>query len=185
MDIIQTSIPGVVVLKPKVHEDPRGFFMETYRAEEFAAAGIQDSFVQDNHARSQRGTLRGLHYQLQHPQGKLCRVASGEVFDVALDIRQGSPTFGQWYGVVLSQENKLQIYIPPGFAHGYVVRSEAADFLYKCSEYHYGGDGHGVLWSDPQLAIPWETSSPILSEKDRQYTPLADVPRELLPRYEP
>ena len=185
MDIIQTSLPGVLVLKPTIHEDARGFFMETYRAEALAKAGIRDSFVQDNHARSTRGTLRGLHYQLQHEQAKLCRVVSGEVFDVAVDIRHGSPTFGQWYGVVLSDENKLQMYIPAGFAHGYVVRSETADFLYKCSDYHHSDDGHGILWSDPQLAIRWEISAPILSDKDRQSRPLSDIPGELLPRYEP
>jgi len=185
VDILQTSLPGVLVLKPTVHEDARGFFMETYRAEDLAAAGIRDDFVQDNHARSQRGVLRGLHYQLRHPQAKLCRVAMGEVFDVALDIRVGSPTFGRWYGVTLSEENKLQIYIPRGFAHGYVVRSEAADFLYKCSDYHYSEDGQGVLWSDPDLAIAWDESAPIVSDKDRGFRRLADVPRELLPRYEP
>jgi dTDP-4-dehydrorhamnose 3,5-epimerase len=185
VEIFQTPLPGVVLLKPKVYEDARGFFMETYRADVLAAAGIHDKFVQDNHARSVRGVLRGLHYQLRHPQAKLCRVASGEVFDVAVDIRAGSPTFGQWYGATLSGENKLQIYLPPGFAHGYVVRSETVDFLYKCSDYHSAEDGHGVLWSDPQLAIPWDTSAPILADKDQHYAPLADVPRELLPRYIP
>jgi dTDP-4-dehydrorhamnose 3,5-epimerase len=185
VDIIQTSLPGVIVIKPEVHEDPRGFFVETYRADTLVSAGIHENFVQDNHARSVRGVLRGLHYQLQHPQAKLCRVAAGEVFDVALDIRLGSPTFGKWFGVTLSGENKLQIYLPRGFAHGYVVRSAAADFLYKCSDYHYASDGYGVLWNDPALAVPWETPSPILSAKDQAFLPLADVPREMLPRYEP
>jgi dTDP-4-dehydrorhamnose 3,5-epimerase len=158
--------------------------METYRSEVLAGAGIHASFVQDNHARSARGVLRGLHYQLRHPQGKLCRVVSGEVFDVAVDIRLGSPTFGQWYGVLLSADNKLQIYIPRGFAHGYEVRSETAEFLYKCTDYHDANDGYGVLWNDPKLAISWEASSPILSEKDRHYCPLAETPQELLPRYQ-
>ena len=185
MEIIQTPLPGVLIIKPTVHEDPRGFFMETYRAESLRAAGVTDNFVQDNHARSVRGVLRGLHYQLQHPQAKICRVASGEVFDVAVDIRLGSPTFGQWFGETLSGENRLQLYIPPRFAHGYVVKSEKVDFLYKCSDYHYTDDGHGVLWSDPQLGIPWNMPDPILSDKDRRYLPLADVPRELLPRYAP
>ncbi len=184
MEIIQTSLPGVVVIKPQVHEDPRGFFSETYRADTLATAGIHHNFVQDNHARSARGVLRGLHYQLQHPQAKLCRVAAGEVYDVALDIRLGSPTFGRWFGVTLSRENKLQIYLPPGFAHGYVVRSATADFLYKCSDYHVAADGYGVLWNDPALAIPWEAPSPILSAKDQTFLPLADIPRELLPRYQ-
>jgi dTDP-4-dehydrorhamnose 3,5-epimerase len=159
--------------------------METYRAEALATAGIRDNFVQDNHSRSSRGVLRGLHYQSPHPQAKLCRVTSGEVFDVAVDIRLGSPTFGKWYGVVLSEENKLQIYIPRGFAHGYVVRSETADFLYKCSDYYYASGDRGVLWSDPDIGIAWETPSPILSGKDQKYLRLSEIPREMLPRYEP
>ena len=185
MDIVQTALPGVVVVKPKVHEDPRGFFMETYRAEALQQAGINDKFVQDNHARSARGVLRGLHYQLQHPQAKLCRVVAGEVFDVAVDVRLGSPTFGRWFGVTLSEENKLQIYVPRGFAHGYVVRSETADFLYKCSDYFDPGDDRGVLWNDPAIRIEWDTPEPILSAKDQQYARLADVAHDMLPRYQP
>lgn len=175
----------MLLIKPRVFEDPRGFFLESYRADAFAAGGIPDVFVQDNHSRSSRGVLRGLHYQLQHPQAKLCRVTAGEVFDVAVDIRQGSPTFGKWYGVVLSAENRLQLYVPRGFAHGFTVRSETADFLYKCSDYYDAGDDRGVLWSDPAIAIAWETPSPILSNKDQRHLPLADVPREFLPRYQP
>ena len=170
MDIVQTSLPGVIVIKPKVHEDARGFFMETYRAEALAEAGIHHNFVQDNHSRSLRGVLRGLHYQLRQPQAKLCRVVSGEVFDVAVDVRLGSPTFGQWCGVALSAENKLQIYVPRGFAHGYVVRSETADFLYKCSDYYDAADDRGVLWSDPAIGIAWDVSEPIVSSKDQQYS---------------
>ncbi len=185
MEIIQTSLPGVVVIQPKVFEDPRGFFMETYRASVLATAGIHDGFVQDNHSRSSRGVLRGLHYQVRHPQAKLCRVVSGEVFDVAVDIRLGSPTLGQWYGVVLSSENKLQLYIPAGFAHGFVVRSETADFLYKCSDYYDAADDRGILWNDPTIGIAWETPDPILSAKDLKHPSLADAPRELLPRYKP
>lgn len=185
MNIVQTSLPGVVVIKPKVHEDQRGFFMETYRAEFLQSSGIDDNFVQDNHSRSTRGVLRGLHYQLRHPQAKLCRVVSGEVFDVAVDVRLGSPTFGQWVGVTLSAENKAQIYIPRGFAHGYVVRSETADFLYKCSDYYDASDDRGVLWSDPAIGIAWDVQQPVVSAKDQQYARLADVPREMLPRYEP
>jgi len=159
--------------------------METFRAEALEAAGIYDRFLQDNHARSVRGVLRGLHYQLQHPQAKLCRVVSGEVFDVAVDVRLGSPSFGRWFGVALSEENKLQIYIPQGFAHGYVVRSDSADFLYKCSEYYHPGDDRGVLWNDPAIGIEWDTLEPILSGKDQEYARLADVPHDMLPRYEP
>jgi dTDP-4-dehydrorhamnose 3,5-epimerase len=183
VDIIQTSLPGVIVIQPKVHEDPRGFFMETYRAEALAEAGIRDSFVQDNHSRSVRGVLRGLHYQLRQPQAKLCRVVSGEVFDVAVDVRLGSPTFGQWVGVMLSEENKLQIYVPRGFAHGYVVRSASADFLYKCSDYYDASDDRGVLWNDPAIGIAWDVAEPIVSAKDQQYLRLADVPHEMLPRF--
>lgn len=184
MEIIQTSLPGVVILKPKVHEDPRGFFMETYRAETLVKAGIHDTFVQDNHARSTRGVLRGLHYQLRQPQAKLCRVVSGEVFDVAVDVRLGSPTFGQWVGATLSGENKVQIYIPRGFAHGYAVRSESADFLYKCSDYYDARDDRGVSWSDPAIGIAWEVAEPVVSAKDQQLPRLADIPKSLLPRFE-
>ncbi len=185
MDIIQTSLPGVVIIKPRVHEDARGFFMETYRAEALQTTGIHDNLVQDNHARSTHGVLRGLHYQLQHPQAKLCRVVSGEVFDVAVDIRSGSPNFGQWVGVILSEENKLQIYVPCGFAHGYLVLTETADFLYKCSDYYDPNDDRGVLWSDPAIGIAWDVAEPIVSAKDQSLPRLADVPREMLPRYEP
>jgi dTDP-4-dehydrorhamnose 3,5-epimerase len=183
LEIIQTPLPGVVLIKPKVFEDPRGFFMETYREDMLACAGINVRFVQDNHSRSTRGVLRGLHYQLLHPQAKLCRVASGEVFDVAVDIRRGSPTFGQWYGAALSAENKLGLYIPCGFAHGFVVRSETADFLYKCGTYYDASDDRGILWNDPDIGIPWDTPEPILSAKDQGYLRLADTPREFLPRY--
>ncbi len=185
MEIIQTSLPGVVVIQPKVHEDSRGFFMETYRAEALAEAGIRDSFVQDNHARSARGVLRGLHYQLRQPQAKLCRVVWGEVFDVAVDIRLDSPSFGQWVGVTLSEQNKLQIYVPRGFAHGYVVRSETAEFLYKCSDYYEPSDDRGVLWSDPAIGIAWDVTDPMVSAKDQQYPRLAEVPHQMLPRYKP
>jgi dTDP-4-dehydrorhamnose 3,5-epimerase len=183
MDITPTLLPGVFVLKPSLHEDSRGFFMETYRADALARAGVCDSFVQDNHSRSARNVLRGLHYQLRRPQAKLCRVVSGEVFDVAVDIRTGSPTFGKWYGILLSAANKLQLYVPRGFAHGYVVRSGTADFLYKCSDYYDPSDDLGVLWQDQGIGIAWDVSVPILSGKDQQRPPLADLPAELLPRY--
>ncbi len=185
LQIIETSLPGVLLIKPRVFEDPRGFFMETYRQNMLAAAGIGDNFVQDNHSHSSRGVLRGLHYQLHHPQAKLCRVAHGEVLDIAVDIRLGSPYFGKWVGVVLSGENHVQLYIPKGFAHGFAVRSETADFLYKCSDYFDASDDRGVLWNDPAIGIDWQTPSPILSEKDKRYLPLRQIAHDQLPRYEP
>jgi dTDP-4-dehydrorhamnose 3,5-epimerase len=184
LEIIETRLPGVLVVKPRVHEDPRGFFMETYRQNVLAGAGIKDQFVQDNHSRSSRGVLRGLHYQLRNPQAKLCRVVQGEVLDIAVDVRVGSPTFGEWVSVLLSAENHLQLYIPKGFAHGFVVQSETADFLYKCSDYYDASDDRGVLWNDPQIGINWETPAPILSEKDRRYLPLSQIARDQLPRYQ-
>ncbi|MGB8768009.1 MAG: dTDP-4-dehydrorhamnose 3,5-epimerase [Candidatus Korobacteraceae bacterium] len=184
LEIIETRLPGVLVVKPRVREDPRGFFMETYRQNVLAGAGILDEFVQDNHSRSSRGVLRGLHYQLRNPQAKLCRVVQGEVLDLAVDIRVGSPTFGQWVGVLLSAENHLQLYIPKGFAHGFVVQSETADFLYKCSDYYDSSDDRGVLWDDPEIGIDWQMPSPLLSEKDRRYLPLSQIARDQLPRYQ-
>jgi dTDP-4-dehydrorhamnose 3,5-epimerase len=185
LEIIQTRLPEVLIVKPRVHEDPRGFFMETYRRNLLADAGIPDQFVQDNHSRSSRGVLRGLHYQLRHPQAKLCRVVQGEVLDIAVDVRAGSPTFGKWVSVLLSAENYLQLYIPKGFAHGFVVTSETADFLYKCSDYYDASDDRGVLWNDPAIGINWQTASPQLSEKDRGYLPLSQIARDQLPRYQP
>jgi dTDP-4-dehydrorhamnose 3,5-epimerase len=184
LQIIETALPGVLIIKPRVFEDPRGFFMETYRQNVLAEAGIRDNFVQDNHSRSSRDVLRGLHYQLRQPQAKLCRVAQGEVLDIAVDIRLGSPTFGKWVSVVLSGDNHQQLYIPTGFAHGFVVRSETADFLYKCSDYFDGSDDRGVLWNDPAIGIDWQTPSPILSDKDRRYLPLAEIAHDQLPRYQ-
>jgi len=185
LQIVETSLPGVLLIQPRVFGDARGFFMETYRQNLLAEMGIRDTFVQDNHSHSSRGVLRGLHYQLRHPQAKLCRVAHGEVLDIAVDIRLGSPRFGKWVSAVLSGENHAQLYIPKGFAHGFVVRSEAADFLYKCSDYFDGPDDRGVLWNDPDLAIDWQEPSPILSQKDQSYLPLAQIAPDQLPRYEP
>lgn len=184
MQITETSLPGVLLIQPRVFGDARGFFMETYRENVLAGAGIRETFVQDNHSRSARGVLRGLHYQLQHPQAKLCRVSQGEVLDIAVDVRVGSPSFGKWVGVVLSGENHAQLYIPKGFAHGFVVRSETADFLYKCSDYFDAADDRGVLWNDASLGIDWQTAEPILSEKDQRYLPLAEIAREQLPSYD-
>jgi dTDP-4-dehydrorhamnose 3,5-epimerase len=185
LEIIETLLPGVLVVKPRVFGDARGFFMETYRENVLAAGGITERFVQDNHSRSSRGVLRGLHYQLRSPQAKLCRVTQGEVLDIAVDIRVGSPSLGKWVSVLLSGENHLQIYIPKGFAHGFSVLSETADFLYKCSDYYDASDDRGVLWNDPEIGIDWQTPSPILSEKDKGYLALAQIAREQLPRYQP
>ncbi len=182
---IETAIPDVAIIKPQVFGDNRGFFLETYHATKFAELGISDTFVQDNHSRSRRGTLRGLHYQLQHAQAKLCRVVRGEVLDIAVDIRHGSPTFGKWTSAVLSAENKHQIYIPRGFAHGFVVLSDEAEFLYKCSDFYDPAGEYGIHWQDPQLAIQWGVSNPTVSSKDGGYPQLRDVPLDLLPRYQP
>lgn len=160
-------------------------FLETYHRDHFASLGITDQFVQDNHSRSIRGVLRGLHYQLHHPQAKLCRVVCGEVLDVIVDIRRGSPTFGKWTSVRLSGENRLALYVPAGLAHGFLVLSDSADFLYKCSEFYHPEDEHGVVWNDPALAIPWGTAQPLVSEKDRAYPSLSQIPSAELPLYQP
>jgi dTDP-4-dehydrorhamnose 3,5-epimerase len=180
---INAGLPGVVLLHPTVFRDARGQFFESYHEAKLAALGIRDRFVQDNQSRSVRGALRGLHYQLKRPQAKICRVAQGEVLDVAVDIRLGSPNFGKWAGVVLSGENSLQIYIPAGFAHGFLVLSESADFLYKCSEFYDRDDERGIRWNDPTLGIRWNEASPLLSAKDSALPLLADLPAEFLPRY--
>jgi dTDP-4-dehydrorhamnose 3,5-epimerase len=180
---IETSLPGVYELRPKVFRDSRGFFMETYHRGKFAELGITDSFVQDNHSASSKGTLRGLHYQLHHPQAKLCRVIEGEAFDVALDIRRGSPTFGRWTGLLLSTREQNQIYIPVGFAHGFVAMTEKVQFLYKCSDFYDPADERGILWNDPDLNISWGITDPLISEKDARYPRLSNVLPEDLPRY--
>lgn len=180
-DKIETEIPGVSILKPRVFRDSRGFFAETYHARKFVDLGVTVDFVQDNHSRSVRGTLRGLHYQLQHPQAKLCRVIQGEVFDVAVDIRRGSPTFGKWVGVTLSAEEMNQIFIPAGFAHGFVVLSETAEFLYKCSDFYDPASEAGIAWNDPDLRIDWPVTEPLLSKKDADYPLLRAVTSARLP----
>jgi dTDP-4-dehydrorhamnose 3,5-epimerase len=169
MKFTPTRIPEVVLIEPQLFGDHRGFFMETWQQRVFAEAGIDLPFVQDNHSRSTRGILRGLHYQIRHPQGKLVRVISGEVFDVAVDIRKGSPTFGQWVGERLSADNRLMLWVPPGFAHGFYVLSEAAEFLYKCTDFYFPAHERSILWSDPDLAIDWPLlngEAPVLSAKD-------------------
>ena len=176
-------ISDVKMLRPTKHGDHRGFFSETYSKKELAEVGIKLDFVQDNHSRSSHGTLRGLHYQLRHAQAKLCRVIEGEAFDVAVDIRWGSPTFGKWTSVLLSAEKQNQIFIPAGFAHGFFARTESVQFLYKCSEFYDPSDEHGIRWDDPALAISWGVSNPLISEKDAKYLALAEIPPENLPRY--
>jgi dTDP-4-dehydrorhamnose 3,5-epimerase len=180
---VNTTLPDVWEIQPKVFRDPRGFFLETYNRNRFAEIGIHENFVQDNHSRSSQGTLRGLHYQLLHAQAKLCRVIEGEAFDVAVDIRWGSPTFGKWTSVLLSAEKQNQIFIPAGFAHGFVARTESVQFLYKCSEFYDPGDEHGIRWDDPALAISWGVSNPLISEKDAKYTTLSEVSPENLPKF--
>jgi dTDP-4-dehydrorhamnose 3,5-epimerase len=180
---VEKSLPGVWELRPRVFRDARGFFMETYHRARFAELGITDSFVQDNHSCSVRGTLRGLHYQLVHSQAKLCRVVEGEALDVAVDIRLGSPCFGKWTSVLLSAKEQNQIYIPAGFAHGFLALSETLQFLYKCSDFYDASDEHGILWNDADLAISWGVSSPLVSDKDSRYSRLADISRQFLPRY--
>lgn len=168
MNVIATRLPDVLVIEPKVFGDDRGFFYESFNARAFAeATGCTLQFVQDNHSRSTRGVLRGLHYQIEQAQGKLVRVTAGEVLDVAVDIRRSSPTFGQWAGVRLSAQNHRQVWVPPGFAHGFVVLSESADFLYKTTDYYAPSAERCIRWDDPQLAIDWEfEGAPILSAKD-------------------
>jgi dTDP-4-dehydrorhamnose 3,5-epimerase len=181
----ETSLPGVLLIEPMVFEDDRGFFMETYHLGKYGKAGLDRPFVQDNLSHSRRFTLRGLHYQLNHPQGKLIYVITGEVLDIAVDIRRGSPTFGQWTGIHLSAENRRQIYVPEGFAHGFCVLSQTADVMYKCTDLYAPGDEYGILWSDPGLAIAWSVENPILSLKDAGNPTLTDVPESLLPVYRP
>jgi dTDP-4-dehydrorhamnose 3,5-epimerase len=167
MTIHQTPLPGVLVVEPKKYGDPRGFFMETWRMDRCAEAGIATEFVQDNASRSVKGTLRGLHYQDPHAQGKLVRVTAGSVFDVAVDIRIGSSHYGKWYGCELSEENALQLWVPPGFAHGFYVLSDTADFAYKCTEYYHPEAEHTILWNDPSIGIAWPLDGdPLLSAKD-------------------
>jgi dTDP-4-dehydrorhamnose 3,5-epimerase len=170
---IPTSLPDVFMLEPKVFGDARGFFMESYNRRTFASLGIDADFVQDNHSRSEKGVLRGLHYQIKQPQGKLVRVVAGEVFDVAVDLRRHSSSFGKWTGMILSAENKRMAWVPPGFAHGFYVRSDAAEFLYKTTDYYAPEFERSLLWNDTSLNIDWSLlGEPVLSAKDRQGVPL-------------
>ena len=173
----KTGIEGLVVVEPKVFGDNRGYFMETYNYNDFKAAGLDMVFVQDNQSKYKKGVLRGLHFQKKNPQGKLVRVVSGEVYDVAVDLRKGSDTYGKWYGVLLSAENKKQFYVPEGFAHGFVVMSETAEFVYKCTRFYDPSDEGGLMWNDPEIGIDWpvpENAELLLSEKDQHHQPLKD-----------
>ena len=168
MQIIDTKIQGAVIIEPKVYGDHRGFFLETYRDQQYRdQAKIELPFVQDNHSRSSRGVLRGLHFQQTKPQGKLVRVVRGEVFDVGVDLRKDSPTFGNWQGVWLSEDNHRQLWLPPGLAHGFIVTSDSADFEYKCTDYYDPNDEGCLIWNDPDIGIDWPSESPLLSDKDK------------------
>ncbi|WP_455644762.1 dTDP-4-dehydrorhamnose 3,5-epimerase [Methanosphaera sp.] len=174
----KTSIEGVYVIETQVFGDERGYFMETYQKDIFDEAGLEFNFVQDNQSRSKKGVLRGLHFQYTQPQGKLVRVIKGEVFDVAVDLRKDSPTYGKWEGVILSEENKKQFYIPEGFAHGFVVLSDIAEFTYKCTDFYKADDEGGIKWDDPEIGIEWpidDIDEIILSEKDQKWKPLSET----------
>lgn len=177
MNVTDTPLAGLKVIDPRVFEDPRGFFLETFNAGKYAAAGVPGNFVQDNWSRSQKGTLRGLHFQHPKGQGKLVWVPRGAVWDVAVDIRKGSPTFGKWFGLELSEANKKQLWIPPGFAHGFCVLSDVADFVYKCTELYAPDCEQAVRWDDPALGVEWPVKQPLLSKKDLAAPLLKDVAR--------
>lgn len=183
MHVSKTSLPGVLLIEPRVFADARGFFLETWHHERYREFGLPFKFVQDNLSYSSHATLRGLHFQYPHAQGKLVYVVQGTVVDVAVDIRVGSPTFGRWYGVELSGENKRQLYVPEGCAHGFCVTSEHAIVVYKCTDVYTPAAEGGVLWSDPDLAINWPVHTPTLSDKDRRYPPLGEIPTDRLPHY--
>ncbi len=183
MKVTQTKLPGVLIIEPAVFGDARGWFAETFSGKRYEDAGLKLPFVQDNISFSQKNVLRGLHFQYPHSQGKLVHVLSGEVFDVAVDIRVGSPSFGQWFGKTLSAENHKQMYIPPGLAHGFCVLSGTALFYYKCTDYYSPATEGGVIWNDPDLSIAWPVNAPQVSKKDAAYTCLKDIPKDRLPQY--
>lgn len=181
MKRIETALPGVFFLEPPVHRDPRGFFVESYNQRVFEEAGLVRTWVQDNHSRSTRGVLRGLHFQIGRPQAKLIRVLQGEVYDVVVDVRKGSPTFGKWIGENLRAEDHRMIFVPEGFAHGFCVVSPVAEFFYKCSDFYSPADERGILWNDPDLRIPWPEAQHVLSDRDRKWKPLAEMSPKDLP----
>ena len=183
MECIETKIKEVKLIKPKIHSDSRGFFLETYRKNHFKDAGIPFDFIQDNHSRSKKKTLRGLHYQLDKMQGKLVRVSNGCVYDVAVDMREGSPTFKEHVSFILSDENQFQLFIPPGFAHGFCVISDEADFEYKCTEFYNPNSEVGIMWDDPDLEIDWPINDPVVSDKDNKNFLISEIPNKLIPKY--
>ena len=183
MKVITTSIEGILIIEPKTFKDNRGFFMETYNQKRYNASGINTTFVQDNLSYSLKNTLRGLHFQIKHPQAKLIQVISGEIFDVAVDLRSDSATFGKWTGIHLSDENKRQMFIPEGFAHGFCVLSEFALFYYKCSDFYAPEDEGGIIWSAPDIGVEWPVENPIISEKDNQFQKLSGLTAEKLPSF--
>jgi dTDP-4-dehydrorhamnose 3,5-epimerase len=182
LNVVETGLPGVRIFEPDVFGDARGFFLETYNQARYTGHGLPP-FVQDNLSHSKKGVLRGMHFQNPNPQGKLLSVLEGEVYDVAVDVRVGSPRFGAWVGVSLSAENKRQLYVPEGFAHGFLVTGETALFLYKCTAYYSPETEHSLLWNDPEVGIEWPTIEPVLSEKDRAGRPLSEMPEGALPLY--
>ena len=183
IQFIKTVLPEVVIVEPRVFRDKRGFFMETFNSKVYSDNGINVNFVQDNHSRSSKNILRGLHYQLNHAQDKLIQVIRGKIFDVAVDIRVGSSNFGKWVGVELSEENNRQLFVPKGFAHGFCVLSDIVDVTYKCSDFYAPQDEYGVLWSCPELGVDWPVTEPVLSQKDMLYTSLSKIKKEQLPVY--
>lgn len=185
MKVTPLSLPEVLLIEPRVFPDNRGHFLEVFQDRRYLEHGVSGPFVQDNLSVSKKGVLRGLHYQLKNPQGKLVMAMAGEVFDVVVDIRRGSPRFGRFAAVTLSAENCRQLYIPPGFAHGICIVSETAAFLYKCTDYYQPGDEYGIRWDDPDLGIPWPIVEPLLSDRDRDFPALKEAPPEHLPVYQP
>ena len=181
MEVTKTKLDGVLICQPKCFGDDRGFFLETYNQERYSENGLNQTFVQDNHSQSSKGVLRGLHYQLNNPQGKFLYVVTGEIYDVAVDIRKSSPTFGQYVGCHLSAENKTQLYIPQGFAHGFVVLSQTADVTYKCTDIYHPGDDYIIRWDCPDINIKWPIDKPLLSEKDAIAPTLSEMPKSHLP----
>lgn len=181
LEIRETALPGVLLVTPRVFRDERGFFLESFNEADFADAGLDARFVQDNHSRSVKGVLRGLHYQLRHPQGKLVRVVRGKIFDVAADIRRGSPTFGKWVGVTLDDSEMSALWIPPGFAHGFCALSDGVDVTYKCTDFYAPTDERGVMWNDPRLGIKWPVANPTVNLKDLSYPALREDSPDLPP----
>ncbi|MCF7804246.1 MAG: dTDP-4-dehydrorhamnose 3,5-epimerase [Candidatus Marinimicrobia bacterium] len=175
MEIVKEPLNGLLIIKPDIYEDERGFFLETWQQERYRCIGIKNKFVQDNWSRSFKGVLRGLHYQRSQPQGKLVSVRRGRIFDVAVDLRKNSKTFGVWYGEILSDKNHVQMYSPPGFAHGFSVLSECADVNYKCTAYYQPNDEYGIIWNDQDLAIDWMIKNPIISEKDKKFSSFSKI----------